>query len=353
MDPIRFGVIGAGGIADRRSIPAMQSAPHCAVAAVMDPTRAEQVAARHGIERAYRQLPALLADPGIDAVYIATPVYLHHEQVLAAAAAGKHVLCEKPLAMDVPQTRQAVENCRAAAVRLREALMMRYHGAHQRMGEIVQAGRIGRLHYMRAQLSCWFPPMPDAWRQDPDLGGGGALMDLGGHLLDLLEHFGGPLTAIHARTARQLHDYPVEDAAVASLVFQSGALGTIDTFFNVPDEACPCRLELYGSAGAILAEGTIGQEAEGEVKIRLSHPDGYDAMQQRHRRDGWEPLDFEPVNPYQAQFEAFARSILDRDDAAQDEDDRRMVRLAASLEAAYADQPTVLAEGSAAGRSEV
>ena len=122
--------------------------------------------------------------------------------------------------------------------------------------------------------------MPGAWRQDPALGGGGSLMDMGGHCMDLLEMFFGPVRAVSCFTNRTVHGYTSEDSALASLCFENGALGTVDTFFCLPDAASQNRLELYGSLGSILAKGTIGQGAAGDMVAFLkAGPAGYDAQQ--------------------------------------------------------------------------
>lgn len=340
---LRWGVIGAGGIADRRSIPGLKRAAGCDVVALMDVANVDAVADRHGIAKRYSTLAPLLDDQEVDAVYVATPVFLHAEQVTAAAEAGKHVLCEKPLALSVAETRRIVEACRRHGVRLREAFMMPFNPANQAIRRLLDEGAIGSVNLIRAQLSCWYPPIPGAWRQDPELGGGGAFMDLAGHLLDLIEFFDSPIESIHSQMARQLHDYAVEDAAVSVVTTRSNTLCMIDTLFNIPDAAVPCRLELYGSRGGILAEGTIGQSGGGQARILRSDPDGYDASQRRPQDAGWQTINFTPADPYQRQFEDFAESVASREPADQDHDDDKMLRLAQLLEQAYASQPRTVA----------
>jgi predicted dehydrogenase len=136
-------------------------------------------------------------------------------------------------------------------------------------------------------------------------------MDMGGHCIDLLEMFFGPVRAVSCFTSRTVHGYAAEDSAVASLFFESGALGVVDTFFCVPDEASQNRLELYGSMGSILARNTIGQGAAGEMIAYLGKDaTGYDAQQSRAASGGVAitPL---PVNPYRAEIEEFSQAILD------------------------------------------
>ncbi|HOA52447.1 MAG TPA: Gfo/Idh/MocA family oxidoreductase, partial [Thermogutta sp.] len=265
-EKVRFGVIGAGGIAFRKTIPAMLRARNLRVVAVMDTANVEKVAEAFRIRRAYTTAEDLLADPEVDAVYIASPVHCHLEQIELAAAARKHILCEKPLTLDVAQTRRAIDVCRRKKVFLQEGYMMKFHGAHQVIRENISQGRLGKVVYLRAQLSCWYPPIPGAWRQDPKTGGGGALIDMATHLLNLLEFFVGPIRRLAALTGNLVHPYRSEDASTILAEFRSGAHATIDCFWCIPDEASRTRLEIYGSAGAIFTEGTIGQSVGGTME---------------------------------------------------------------------------------------
>ncbi|MCS7315666.1 MAG: Gfo/Idh/MocA family oxidoreductase [Bryobacterales bacterium] len=309
---VAWGVAGAGGIARRRTIPeGIVPAGNARLAAVydVDPEVNRQVAERYGA-RAAASLEDLLG-PDVEAVYVASPVYAHREQVVACARAGKHVLCEKPLGLTVAEAEEAVRACRKAGVLLGTAFMMRFHAQHQAALALIREGRLGKPVYARAQLSCWYPPIEGAWRQDPELGGGGSLMDMGGHCLDLLEMFFGRVRRLGCCTARAVHGYAVEDGATVLLEFAAGALGTVDVFFSIPDEASDNVLELYGSRGAILARGTIGQGDRGFMVARLREEEaGYDARQAREAAAGME-IAPAPVNTYRAEIEAFGRAVLE------------------------------------------
>jgi predicted dehydrogenase len=243
VDKLRIGVIGAGGIARRRTIAAIQRGSTCAVVAVMNPSRSAGIAAEFGIPRAYEREEDLLADPAVEAVYIATPLHLHGAQIRAAARAGKHVLCEKPLALDLAEADAAIAACRAAGVVLQEGYMMPFHGAHRAAKALIDAGRLGKLVSLRAQLSCWYPRIAGAWRQDPAKSGGGALIDLATHLYGLLEHFAGPIRRLACFAGTLVQDYPCDDASTTMLEFASGAHATVDCFFCIPDQAVRSRRE--------------------------------------------------------------------------------------------------------------
>jgi predicted dehydrogenase len=301
---IRWGVIGSGGIARRRTIPeGITQAPGGKLVAVYDvnPQVNREVAAQFGAVACAAE-EEVLAREDIDAVYIATPAHLHAGQALRAAQAGKHILCEKPLGLTVAQAESVVDACRTAGVTLAVDFMMRFHAYHRAARRMIQEGTLGRMVFGRAQLSCWYPPMAGAWRQDPATGGGGSLIDMGGHCIDLLEMFLGRARSVSCRTGRLVHPYPSEDTAVVLLEFESGALGTADACFNIPDRASRNRLELYGSRGSILAEGTIGQGEAGEMVLRIEDAAGYHARQARDLAGGVR-VDEPTVNLYRAQVE--------------------------------------------------
>jgi predicted dehydrogenase len=248
----------------------------------------------------------------IQAVYIATPANIHCEQVLACAKAKKHVLCEKPLGMTVKETQKMIEVCKKAKVQLGTAFMMRFLAQHQVALQMIKEGKLGKPVYGRAQLSCWYPAMKGAWRQDPKQGGGGSLMDMGGHCIDLLEMFFGPVKSVSCFIRNNVHKYKSEDSAVAMLEFKNGAIGTVDTFFCIPDNSSKNILELYGSKGSILAKGTIGQGSQGEMVAYLEGDAGdYDVKQARTSGQALE-IKPAPINIYKAEIEEFSAAILEK-----------------------------------------
>jgi predicted dehydrogenase len=309
---MKWGVIGSGGIAKRRTIPeGISKANNAELSMVfdIDAQANAEVAKAFGARQAASIGEMLDAD--IEAVYIATPAHLHSDQVRASAKAGKHVLCEKPLGMTVAEAEEMIEVCKQAGVKLGCAFMMRFVVQHQHALRLIKEGKLGTPAYARAQLSCWYPPIEGAWRQDPATGGGGALIDMGGHCIDLLEMFFGKIAKIGCFTNNTVHDYQSEDSAAAMLFFENGALGTVDTFFCIPDNSSKNVLELYGSKGSIMAKGTIGQAPAGEM-VAFLEQDGndYDAQQARTEAQGI-VIAPEPVNTYQAEIEEFSQAIID------------------------------------------
>ncbi len=309
---LKWGVAGSGGIARRRTIPeGLVPASNAQLVAVYgtNPVTNKEVAEAFGA-RAVDSLGALVHSE-IEAVYVASPVHAHLEQVQACARAGKHVLCEKPLGRSVAEAEAMVAACNAAGVQLGTAFMMRFQTQHQAAAKLLAEGRLGKPVYARAQLSCWYPPLPKAWRQDPSLGGGGSLIDMGSHCIDLLEMFFGPVRTVSCFIDTLVHAYTSEDSAVVLLRFANGALGTVDAFFCLQDNSSKNVLELYGSKGSILASGTIGQGSQGEMNVYLDSGDaGYAAQQTRAAAMGIS-IAPEPKNVYRDEIEAFSAAVLE------------------------------------------
>jgi len=309
---VNCGIIGCGGIAKRKMVPALQECRTSTVVAVMDVDKAatDQVAQQTGA-RGYYTEEEVLADSEVQAVYGASPVYLHHKHVIMAARARKHVLVEKPIALSVDEAEEMIRECEGAGVQLSEGYMIKYHALNCKAKQIVESGEIGQVVFARAQLSCWYPSIPGAWRQNPDLGGGGALMDMA-HCYDLLQYIiGSPIVQVYAQCDTLTFDYPVEDSSTTLLRFASGAHGVVDAFFNVPDSAGQDRLEIYGNKGSIQAEGTVGQLPTGKMIAYLSSDaKSYDAQQSKTSLDvSVREIEYEPVNMYAAELDACSDCI--------------------------------------------
>ncbi len=309
---IKWGVIGSGGIARRRTIPeGLTKADNAELVAVYDiNTEANNAVAKEFGAIASKSIDELLKSD-IDAVYVASPVNLHVEHVTACAKAKKHTLCEKPLGLTVEEAEKMADTCKKEGVILGTGLMMRFLAQHQEALKMIKDGKLGKPVYGRAQLSCWYPPMEGAWRQVPAAGGGGSLMDMGSHCVDLLEMFFGKIKTLSCFINNSVHSYEAEDSAIVSLKFENGALATVDAFFCIPDNSSKNVLELYGSKGSILAKGTIGQGASGEMTAFLEgDQSGYDAAQVRTESGGI-AINPAPVNTYCAEIEEFSSAILE------------------------------------------
>ena len=173
-------------------------------------------------------------------------------------------------------------------------------------------GELGKVVLGRAQLTCWYPDIKGAWRQNPKLGGGGALADMGIHCIDLLSYlFGSDVTAVTGFVDTLAFKYKVEDSSAVLLKFTNGVHGIVDNNFNVPDVASQNVLEIYGTQGSILCQGTIGQAPGGKVTAYLTQsPGGYDPKQNRTVETTPQILKVKQVDMYTAEIEDFADAIL-------------------------------------------
>ncbi len=310
---VRWGVIGAGGIADRRTIPGMMQCHNAELVAVMEINMelAEKCRAKWGCKYAYDNEADLLANPEVDAVYIASPVFLHAKQAMAAADAGKHILIEKPLAMTAVEGQQVVDHCREKGVKIAAGLMMRFGSYVQEMKKAIAQGKIGKPVSAYAQFTCWYPDMPGSWRQSKKNGGGGAMMDMGVHCIDLLQY----ILASKAQDVAAFHDtltfqYQVVDSSTVLLRMETGTHCVVQSNFNIPDDAAKWRIEIFGDQGRLVGEGVIGQVDGGTLDAMfLGEQGGYDAQQ--NKKDGArEQITVEFGDAYEREVSSFSNSIL-------------------------------------------
>jgi predicted dehydrogenase len=309
----KWGVIGSGGIARRRTIPeGIISAENASLVSVYDINHEINTAIAKEFNATAVQSIQKLIDSDLDVIYVASPVNLHLDHVIDCAKAKKHIFCEKPLGLSVKEAEKMVQVCNEEGVLLGTGFLMRFLSQHQAALKLIQEGQLGKPVYGRAQLSCWYPPLQHAWRQNPSLGGGGSLMDMGSHCIDLLEMFFGKVNRVSCFINNSVHDYKSEDSAVVSLFFENGALGSVDAFFCIPDNSSKNVLELYGSKGSILARGTIGQGISGEMIAYLENNSSeYNAHQDRNISDGF-LVNSTPKNAYCAEIEEFSSAIFEK-----------------------------------------
>ena len=313
MKKIKWGVIGCGGIADRRTLPGMMLADNAELIAVMDANNelAQSAKEKYNAQYAFDNIEELLAIPEIEAVYIASPVAFHAQQTEAAAKAGKHILLEKPMTLTSKESQKLADICEKYNVKIGVGLMMRFHTYHQMMKKLIEDGKLGEIVSMRAQLTCWYPDMPNNWRQKKATGGGGSLMDMGIHCIDLLQYISGlKATEIASMSGTQIFNYEVEDGGSLIARMENGAVAYVDANFNIPDDAAVCKLEIYGTEGSVFAEGTISQVEGGNVRVTIcGNQGGYDAAQNREPAQSY-IMEAELGNMYTKEVEGFGNAIL-------------------------------------------
>jgi 1,5-anhydro-D-fructose reductase (1,5-anhydro-D-mannitol-forming) len=268
--PIRWGFIGASLWASRYLIPAVAAQPDAVSGGVFSSSRerGEEFAASNGLKQAYGSLGELLADDGIDAVYISTTNDLHAEQTIAAAQAGKHVLCEKPLALNVEDALRMREACAAAGVVFATDHHLRAAPTIARMRELVAAGDIGELVAGRVFHAGKLGAEFNGWRLDRPEAGGGVALDLTVHDADVVRFlFADEVAEVSALGANQgLADAGLEDSVMGVMRMRGGQVVSFHDSFAVPNAAT--GVELYGTEGALIGRGVIDAEPVGQVFLR-------------------------------------------------------------------------------------
>ncbi|NNF79565.1 MAG: Gfo/Idh/MocA family oxidoreductase [Rhizobiales bacterium] len=253
---IGFGIIGLGMIAEfhAKAIAAIAGAELVACFS-RDQAKADAFASKHG-GTGYGDLDAFLAHDGLDLVTICTPSGAHLEPTLAAAAAGKHVVCEKPLEVTTARIDQMIAACNAAGTMLAGIFPRRFNPATELLKQAVADGRFGQINLADVYVKWWRTQAyydSGAWRGTWALDGGGALMNQSIHTIDLLLHIMGDVKSVRAETRLLAHgDIEVEDTAVAMLEFESGALGVIQgTTASWSREGHPAEVQITGSEGSV------------------------------------------------------------------------------------------------------
>ena len=254
MKTIRWGIIGCGDVTEVKSGPGFQQASNSALVAVMrrNGALAADYARRHGVPKWYDDGQALIDDPDVDAVYIATPPNAHMSYTLAAAKAGKPVYVEKPMALNFDECWAMIEACQMAGVPLWVAYYRRALPRFLKVKELIDSGAIGTPRTVTVTFyRKWRPAEPGnlPWRVLPEIAGGGLFVDLAAHTLDYLDYFLGPIQSVQGYASNQAGYYPAEDVVTGSFVFASGVQGvgiwSFSSFTNVD------QTEIVGDAGRL------------------------------------------------------------------------------------------------------
>jgi predicted dehydrogenase len=301
MSVLRIGVLSTANIATEKVIPGMRRAARVEVAAIAsrDTAQARATADRLGIPRAHGSYEALLADPEVDAVYIPLPNHLHAAWTIAAARAGKHVLCEKPLAMTAAEAEAMVEVCRAEGVHLMEAFMYRQHPSWVAVRELVASGRIGRL----VAIQSWFSYFNDdpANIRNIRAYGGGALMDVGCYAVNLSRMlFDSEPDVVSAALLRDPAS-GVDIVTSAILGFEAGiAAFTVST--RTEDDQ---RVDVYGTGGRISVGIPFNIPPDRPTRVYVT------AGGDPPVAPDTETIEFATADPYGVEVERFAAAILE------------------------------------------
>jgi D-xylose 1-dehydrogenase (NADP+, D-xylono-1,5-lactone-forming) len=288
-----WGIMGPGFVATRAILPALQRLPRARPLAIASRSdeRARTVSQQFGIEKVYLDYQALLADKDIDIVYIALPNHLHHLWTLRAAEAGKHVLCEKPLATNAAEAAEMIAACRGANVLLMEAVMYRFHPRMLFLKRLLTSGELGRPHLLHAAFSFPFNA-PDNYRSRNDYGGG-ALLDVGGYCISAVRWLSGSELVLAQGIMRRRDGIDVDTQAL--LTCQQGVLAHIQCSFAAAEHQV---IEIVGSRGAATAPLAFTAWSSDETTLLL----------QIGAR--LEQKTFAPADPYQAMLAHFNDCVM-------------------------------------------
>lgn len=266
---IRWGLIGASTIAREWVIGAIRAAGGEVVSVMSSSAeRGEAYAAENGIAKAVTSVDDLVGDPDVDAVYISTTNELHHGQALAAIRAGKHVLCEKPLAMNLNDGCEMVLKACEAGVVLGTNHHLRNAATHRAMREAIAAGRIGRPIAARVFHAVYLPPHLQGWRLDKPEAGGGVILDITVHDADTLRFVlnDDPIEAVAISHSAGMGKEGLEDGVMGVLRFRSGVIAQFHDAFTT--KFAETGLEVHGTAGSLIGRNVMTQRPVGTVVLR-------------------------------------------------------------------------------------
>jgi 1,5-anhydro-D-fructose reductase (1,5-anhydro-D-mannitol-forming) len=265
-----WALIGASDIAKTRMIEAINGQPDSEVVAVMSTSeeRAKRYAAENRIPRFYASVEAVLADSGVDVVYVSTTNERHKQEVTLAAKAGKHVLCEKPLALTMADAREMLETCKQARVILGTNHHLRNAVTHRALRRLIQEGAIGKPLAARVFHAVYLPPRLQGWRLDKPEAGGGVILDITVHDADAL-HFAldDDAEEVVALSGRQgLARSGLEDAVMGAIRFRSGLLAQFHDAFTIKNART--GFEVHGTDGSLIGEDVMTQEPQGRLFLQ-------------------------------------------------------------------------------------
>ncbi|MFC1943698.1 Gfo/Idh/MocA family protein [Chloroflexota bacterium] len=267
---VGWGIIGIGIHANSYMAPAISRAANTKFVAICHRSmeRAKEFATKHGVERAYDSFEKMLDDPKVDVVYVATPNNLHAQYTIQAAEAGKHVLCEKPMALTETECEHMIEACNKNKVKLGIDFQLRYHPAHAEAHRLIQDGKIGEIYVVKAQYCHGFMHghWEGTWRDEPNITGAGALSAIGVHPIDLLRFLlDSEVEEVHALCAIQTPYHIVDEMVYAILKFRNGVHGVVIAGLLAPRS--DNDVVLYGSQAKITCKGTVGMPLQGELLV--------------------------------------------------------------------------------------
>ena len=276
---LRWGLIGCGDIAQKRVAPALVETQRSELVAVSraNTDLLDEFADKFNVPHRFADWNELVRCKDIDAVYVATPVNLHAEQTITALESGKHVLCEKPMALNVADCDRMISAAKAHGGKLGIAYYRHFYPVVRRMKEVINSGEIGKPVIARVTAFEWFDPAPSnsrAWLLKPEISGGGPMFDFGCHRIQLLLHLFGSTRQVTGVTATALFNRIVEDTAAATFEFEQGTIATLTVSHAVMEPRD--SFTVFGSEGSmnveVLNEGNLIITTRDSLRSELHAP---------------------------------------------------------------------------------
>jgi predicted dehydrogenase len=282
-------LLGTGNIAERAFVPAVQAVEGARLTAVLsrDKARGDAFAQQHDIPEVYDDLDTLLQSPKVEAVIVATPDAMHEPQVIAAAKAGKHVLCEKPMTTTSAGCERMAAAIRDSGVIFAMGYNNRFNNGLRRIKALMDEGQIGQVRYARTLLTSQAQD-PEGWRAHREQSRYWALSAVGTHLIDLWRWFFGEPASVGGGLASPVHGSPNDELATLVFDYPGRLLAelSVSAVFRGGN-----RLELFGKEGSIIADGVIGGRPGGTITCK------------------GQAIPYQPLNPFVGEVEDFVQAI--------------------------------------------
>ncbi len=255
---IKWGIAGCGRFAEQSFLPAVRLTRRSEVTSLYsrDINRSRSLADKFGVQNSFNNYDDFL-NSDIDAVFVASSNVHHYEQVIKAAKAGKNILCEKPLAITSQQAEEMVNVCKDNNVLLAVNYVHRYHPLVVKAKELIVDQKLGKLVSIDVHFNIDFPP-DNNFRFKKELSGGGALRDIGTHMIDLLRFFGGEVESIDGVVSNLIYQSEVDDFALGTVKFAKSGYGTFNVSYN--NKKAFNRIEILCHKGAIAIDNLIGRK---------------------------------------------------------------------------------------------
>ena len=317
-----WAIVGTSWFADTYIAPAINEASGSRLVAVhsRDKARGAAFAAKHGIERSYDSYSEMLADPEVKVVHIVTPHHLHVSPTTQAAEAGKHVLCEKPMALTIEDGERMIEACQKNGVKLGIGFHNRHHPAHVEARRLISSGEVGDITLVTAQNNHgWMDFQFSGWRTDPAMAGGGSYMGMGIHAIDLLRFFlAQEVEEVSAISDAKWIGRPIEETILINLKFENGPFGSVIAGLHVPRPHND--VVIHGTKSRITGVDTIGMPMKGHLQVTT------DNSKTEYPFPDW------VIGKYVYEVEAFNKCLEeDTEPNASGADGLEMIRLALAI----------------------